>query len=304
MYAAPPSVDAQVFTTIPEKFLQERRALRMGRRRSFTARRRRPSSKDRPSTATEICGCPIFPGAACSASRRDGEVSVAAEYDGEPNGLKFHKDGRGFITDHKNGIMVFDPNSGKVEPLPRTPAAAALQGRQRSRLCVQRRHLFHRSGPDRPARSERPALPAARQRPARLRARQRPEPERPRAQQGRDHVFLAVTRANAIWRVPLMRDGTASKVGIFIQLSGGGGPDGLAIDEDDNIAVCHVGLGASGCSARSASRCCGSNRRRAVDDQLRLWRPGEQQLFITEFETGTILSADMKAAGRPMYSHA
>ena len=56
-------------------------------------------------------------------------------------------------------------------------------------------------------------------------------------------LFLAVTRANAIWRVPLMRDGTASKVGTFIQLSGGGGPDGMAIDEEDNLAICHVGLG-------------------------------------------------------------
>src|SRR5690606_36543809 len=45
-----------------------------------------------------------------------GEVSVGAEYDGEPNGLKFHKDGRGFICDHKNGIMVLDPKTGQVEP--------------------------------------------------------------------------------------------------------------------------------------------------------------------------------------------
>ena len=56
-------------------------------------------------------------------------------------------------------------------------------------------------------------------------------------------VFLAVTRDNAIWRVPLMKNGLPSKVGVFIQLSGGGGPDGLAIDEDDNLAVCHVRLG-------------------------------------------------------------
>src|SRR5271167_4179349 len=31
-----------------------------------------------------------------------GEFHVAAEYDGWPNGLKFHKDGRIFIADYKN----------------------------------------------------------------------------------------------------------------------------------------------------------------------------------------------------------
>src|SRR5690242_10627878 len=30
-----------------------------------------------------------------------GDWSLVAEYDGWPNGLKFHKDGRAFITDYK-----------------------------------------------------------------------------------------------------------------------------------------------------------------------------------------------------------
>jgi gluconolactonase len=46
-----------------------------------------------------------------------GQFEVAAEYDGEPNGLKIHKDGRIFITDYKNGLMMLEPASGKVTPL-------------------------------------------------------------------------------------------------------------------------------------------------------------------------------------------
>ena len=45
-----------------------------------------------------------------------GEFDVAAEYDGWPNGLAIHQDGRIFIADYKHGIMVLDPKSGKVEP--------------------------------------------------------------------------------------------------------------------------------------------------------------------------------------------
>ena len=69
----------------------------------------------------------------------------------------------------------------------------------------------------------------------------------------REIVYIAVTRHNAVWRVPLMRDGTVAKVGIFIQMSGGTGRDGLAVDEEGNLAVAHVGLGASGSSVGAVS---------------------------------------------------
>ena len=42
-----------------------------------------------------------------------GEIDLVAEYDGEPNGLKIHKDGRIFIADYRHGIMVLDPASGR-----------------------------------------------------------------------------------------------------------------------------------------------------------------------------------------------
>ena len=46
----------------------------------------------------------------------DGEWSLAARYDGWPNGLDIHKDGRIFVADYKHGIMVVDPIKGSVEP--------------------------------------------------------------------------------------------------------------------------------------------------------------------------------------------
>ena len=46
-----------------------------------------------------------------------GEFHVAAEYDGEPNGIAIHKDGRLFIADHKLGILALDPKSGRIAPV-------------------------------------------------------------------------------------------------------------------------------------------------------------------------------------------
>jgi gluconolactonase len=46
-----------------------------------------------------------------------GTVSVVTEYDGEPNGLKIHKDGRIFVADYRNGIVTVDPATGAMNPV-------------------------------------------------------------------------------------------------------------------------------------------------------------------------------------------
>ena len=42
---------------------------------------------------------------------------MAVEYDGEPNGLKIHKDGRIFVADYRRGILQLDPASGALSPV-------------------------------------------------------------------------------------------------------------------------------------------------------------------------------------------
>jgi len=46
-----------------------------------------------------------------------GEWSVIAEYDGEPNGMKLHPDGRLWITDYRRGLLALDLAGGTPEPL-------------------------------------------------------------------------------------------------------------------------------------------------------------------------------------------
>jgi gluconolactonase len=43
---------------------------------------------------------------------RDGTWEVFAEYAGNPNGLKIHRDGRIFVADHHLGLLAFDPRTG------------------------------------------------------------------------------------------------------------------------------------------------------------------------------------------------
>jgi gluconolactonase len=46
----------------------------------------------------------------------EGVWRVVTEYDGWPNGLKIHRDGRIFIADHRRGIMQLD----RARPVSRT----------------------------------------------------------------------------------------------------------------------------------------------------------------------------------------
>ncbi len=47
----------------------------------------------------------------------EGKFALVAEYDGEPNGLKIHKDGRIFVADYRNGLLLLDPARGELTPV-------------------------------------------------------------------------------------------------------------------------------------------------------------------------------------------
>jgi gluconolactonase len=118
-------------------------------------------------------------------------------------------------------------------------------------------------------------------------------------------LFVAVTRANAVWRLPLMPDGGVSKVGVFIQLSGGGGPDGMALDSAGNLYVAHVGNGCVwsfsplGHPLHCIVSCTG-----LWTTNMAFGGPENRSLFITESDSGTVLRAEVTVAGKKMYSHA
>lgn len=56
-------------------------------------------------------------------------------------------------------------------------------------------------------------------------------------------LYVAMTRANQVWRLPLHEDGTTTKGGVFFQSFGNAGPDGLALDEEGSLLICHPSLG-------------------------------------------------------------
>lgn len=303
MFAAPPSVEAEVFTRIPEKFGR-------GGDRSHWADIQFPGQP----TPTFLEG-PSFdqdgnlwvtdiPWGRLFKITPAGEVSVGAEYDGEPNGLKFHKDGRGFITCHKHGLMVLDPKTGKVEPF--------MERSWLERFKAVNDLVFARNGDMYFTDQGQTGLQDPSGRLYRLRVDGKlelllnnvPSPNGLVLNKAENALFLAVTRANQIWKVTMLPDGTVMKVGAWVQMSGGSGPDGLAIDEDDNIAACHVGFGAVWLFSALGEPMLRINSPTGIlTTNCAYGGPDNRTLFITESKGGAILKAQMPVPGRTMYSH-
>ena len=234
----------------------------------------------------------------------DASVSLMAEYDGEPNGLKFHKDGRIFIADHKHGLLLLDASSGTVTPLLDRPKLERFKGVNDLVFASNGDLYFTDQG------QTGHHDPTGRL--YRLRTTGQlecvldgiPSPNGLVLNADENVVFLAVTRANAIWRVPLTSDGTATKVGTFIQMSGGGGPDGMAIDEQGGLAVSHVGFGATWVfSPRGEPLYRIESPVGIFTTNCAYGGPDRKRLYMVESKSGTILTADLPIPGRRMFSH-
>jgi gluconolactonase len=235
----------------------------------------------------------------------DGRFTLAVKYDGEPNGLAIHRDGRIFIADYANGIMVLDPRTLEVTPY--------ITRVRLERLKAVNDLVFARNGDLYFTDQGLTGLHDATGRVFRARAVDGrvdcllgniPSPNGIALAPDESSLYVAVTRANAVWRVPLLADGTIAKVGNFIQLSGGGGPDGLAVDRDGNLAVAHIGLGVVWLFSKRGEPMARIQSDVGYHTTNMAFGGGDgRTLFITESESGTLLQADMPVAGLTLYSH-
>jgi len=230
-----------------------------------------------------------------------GQWELAAQYDGWPNGLKIHRDGRIFIADYRRGLMVLDPSKGKVEPHLETAFSEGFKGLNDLHFAANGDLYFTDQGQS--------GIADPTGRVWRLRASgelQRlvgnaPSPNGITLNTKNTQVYVAMTRSQQIWRLPLMEGGTPSKSGVAIQLSGGhAGPDGIEMDAEDGLAVCHLGVGVW----RFDANCLpthlvhgGSKHRLMTNIAFK-----DKTLYITDSLNGEILTAEMPVAGKTLFA--
>ena len=112
-FPEPVVIDAEVFTELPA-------ALRRTGQPSYWAEKNRrgaPADSFLEGPSFDAQGNLYFvdiPFGRVFRADPGGGIGQIAEYDGQPNGLKIHRDGRIFLADYQNGIMLLDPESGAV----------------------------------------------------------------------------------------------------------------------------------------------------------------------------------------------
>ncbi len=233
-----------------------------------------------------------------------GTFTTVLEYEGEPNGLKIHRDGRLFIADYRNGLLEADAASGAIRTIVSGYNSERFRGLN-DLVFADNGDLYFtdqgQSGLNDPSGRVFRLTAAGR---LDLVATHVPSPNGLVLANDQRTLYLAVTRANAIWRLPLTPDGTVTRMGVFIQMSGGRGPDGVAIDDDDGLAIAHPDMGCAWLFDRR-----GEPRLRidspASDIVTNIAFGGAQRrmLYIVDSEGGCVLRAPVPVAGRAMYSH-
>lgn len=304
MYAAPPVLQTTVFARIPDHLRvmgRTNRWIDVQRGGAPTGCFLEGPSFDREGNlyVVDVAWGRIFRIAP------DGAVELFTEYDGEPNGLKIHRDGRLFVADYRHGLMVVDPVTRAVAPFLERSLLDRFKGLNDLVFAGNGDLYFTDQGLT--------GLHDPSGCLYRLRADGRlerlldniPSPNGLVLNQAENVVYVNVTRGNCVWRVPLAADGTPYKVGVFIQLSGGlGGPDGLAIDSAGNLAVAHIGLGtvwlfsALGEPLARIKSCAG-----LATTNLAYGGADRRDLYITESESGCVLRARLEVPGTAMFSH-
>ncbi len=237
----------------------------------------------------------------------DGSWTLVSEYDGWPNGLKIHRDGRIFITDYKHGIMRLDAESGTVTPVLTHRRSESFRGVNDLVFDSRGRMYFTDQGQtgmhDPTGRvyrydMDRDALD--------MLITNAPSPNGIVLSPDETTLYVAVTRGNGVWRVPLLADGGTTKVSIFVTLAGGvSGADGMAVDRDGRLFVCDAGNGCAWVFTKWGEpvyRLTSPTGGRSTTN-IAFGGSDNRDVFITESDTGNILRARLDVPGQPMYSH-
>ncbi len=297
-FAPPKIIRSEVFCTLPEKYQSAGKGPRSAARQNKTGTTLEGPSFDREGNLyfTDIANSRIF------RASPDAKVEMVAEYDGEPNGLKIHKDGRIFICDHRHGLMLLDPAAGSVKPYHIGPDKEHFKGVNDLVFASNGDLYFTDQGAS-----------GLQDRTGKI-YRLRETGELQCILDGipgpngivmnlTETIIYVVTRECNIWQVPLTKNGVISKVGQFAFLPCPA-PDGLAIDTDGSVFCAAPGLGVvwgwsrQGVPIYKVESCGGHHL-----TNIAYGGPDNKWMYMTEGDSFSVLRAEMPVPGRMMYSH-
>lgn len=228
------------------------------------------------------------------------EVEVVYAYDGEPNGLAFHRDGRLFVADSRYGILAYDTAARTMTTVCDRHRLVPFVG-VNDLVFDQHDNLYFTDQGLSDLREPYGAV-------FRLAADGTLErlvdslagPNGIALDHSGTVVYVAVTADNSVLRIPLRPDGAVHNVNTYVRMDGGVGPDGMTIDADGRLLVTHPGRGitwvyaADGALIGELRSPVGSHVTNVTTIPQ---RPGH--VVITEARSASLLTADVNALTSP-----
>jgi gluconolactonase len=232
----------------------------------------------------------------------EGRPEIACEYDGAPNGLQVGADGYVYITDRQNGIMRMDPSSGNIDVYCGVDQLSpGFQGLSDITITSSGDLYFTDQGDSHLLNPVGRMLRLSTDGTVDVLMEGIPGPNGIVLSPDEKYVFVAVTYGPAVWRGRIRSDGAADKVGVFQHLQGGySGTDGLAMDENGGLAACHNRMGTVWLfdpNGEPLYRVRSPADAGAKITNIAYGGPGNTRMFMTETETGKILTAEAPVPG-------
>ena len=231
-----------------------------------------------------------------------GDWDLVAQWEGEPNGMKFLDATRLLVTDYRNGLMLVDTRSGQVRPFLERRNSERFKGVNDLVFDSRGNLYFTDQGQtglhDPTGRVYRLGLDGRLD----LLLNNVPSPNGIVLSNDERFLFVAATRGNCVWRMPLLADGSVSKAGQFFTSYGPSGPDGLAMDASGRLLVANPGLAYVWVlDPRAQPEQILTGPTGASITNLAFGGPDRKTLFCTDSTHGEILMARMDVAGSPIH---
>ena len=227
-----------------------------------------------------------------------GEWDLVAQWDGEPNGMKFLSETELLVTDYKNGLMRLNIQTGQVKAFLERRNSESFKGVNDLVLDARGNVYFTdqgQTGMHDPSGRVYRLSPNGK---LDLLLNNVPSPNGIVLSPDERFLFVAATRGNAVWRMPLLSDGSVSKVGQFFTSYGPSGPDGLAMDESGRLLVANPGLAYVWVLSHWAEpEEILTGPKGASLTNMAFGGKDRKTLYCTDSSNGNILMADMSVAG-------
>ena len=232
-----------------------------------------------------------------------GAWDFVAQWEGEPNGMKLLDANSLLVTDYRNGLMLVDIRSGQVRPYLERRNTERFKGVNDLTIDARGNIYFTDQGQTGLHDPTGRVYRLGRDGRLDLLLSNVPSPNGIVLSPDEKVLFVAVTRGNCVWRMPLQADGSVAKAGQFFTSYGSSGPDGLAMDQSGRLLVANPGLAyiwVLSLRGEPVQVLRGTSGHSLTN--LAFGGPDGRTLYATDSSSGEIVQAHMDVAGMPVRS--